>query len=156
MVHIKWASKVGTSEEQESALVVKKTYNIRKIKRILDETFEEPWRWLDVIITVMLPTYTWYQVGDEAVCCIEHHCLRDHIAMLGVTPKYQRKGYGGLLMQETFSGARKRGVKATLMVRESNPAREIYKHYGFAEKMKVEGYYRNGELGYYCEVLLTE
>lgn len=136
-----------------SELEVNKTYNIGQIKRILDATFEEPWPWMDVIITVMLPTYTWYKIGNEAVCCIEHHCLRDHIAMLGVVPDYQRKGYGGLLMKESFKGASKRGVKITLMVRESNPAREIYKHYGFKEKLAVEGYYRNGELGYYCEVI---
>lgn len=44
------------------------------------------------------------------------------MAMLGVALNISVKGYGGLLMQEVFSGARKRGVKATLMVRESNPA----------------------------------
>lgn len=130
---------------------VRVTRNAVKIKNILDGTFPESWGWFDIIASIIVPGYKWYMVDDVAVCCVVRCPRKNHVAMFGVLPEYQRRGYGSLLMQEVFKQSKESRKKTTLMVRESNPAREIYAHYGFVEMKRIKGYYKNGEVGYYCE-----
>lgn len=70
-----------------------------------------------------------------------------HIMNLAVHPDYRRRGIGGLLLQDLFDQARRRGVRRLrLEVRVSNvPAQRLYQRYGFRVERRRRHYYSDGE-----------
>ena len=66
---------------------------------------------------------------------------------IAVAPDFRKKGYGAVLLEALFQGAKKRGAeKMFLEVRENNaPARGLYEKNGFTQTRVRKRYYENGE-----------
>ena len=77
------------------------------------------------------------QFGDE----------RAHLSLLAVRPDCQRQGVGRRMLEWLTSSALTAGIASIrLELRESNlGARRFYLRQGFAETMRIPGYYRGVE-----------
>jgi ribosomal-protein-alanine N-acetyltransferase len=75
---------------------------------------------------------------------------KGHVVSVAVLPKYQRKGLGMALMNETMKNMRLyRAKECFLEVRASNtPAVDMYKKLGFQVARTAKGYYADGEDAY--------
>jgi ribosomal-protein-alanine N-acetyltransferase len=77
------------------------------------------------------------QFGDE----------RAHLSLLAVRPDYQRQGVGRRMLEWLTASALTAGIASIgLELRESNlEARRFYLRQGFAETVRIAGYYRGVE-----------
>lgn len=66
-----------------------------------------------------------------------------HLASLAIAPAWRRRGWGGRLLQELLSRARRQGCRGCrLEVRTSNRAAlSLYRHWGFGEEGRLERFY---------------
>ena len=79
--------------------------------------------------------------------CMRFGDSRAHLMLLAVQPLHQRRGVGRSLLEWMIESARVAGI-ATVHVelRMSNlPALAFYRSLGFAETLRVEGYYKGRE-----------
>jgi ribosomal protein S18 acetylase RimI-like enzyme len=77
------------------------------------------------------------QFGDE----------RAHLSLLAVRPDYQRRGVARRMLEWLTESARTAGIASIhLELRETNlGARRFYLRQGFAETVRIPGYYRGVE-----------
>lgn len=77
------------------------------------------------------------QFGDE----------RAHLSLLAVRPDYQRQGVGRRMLEWLTASALTAGIASVhLELRETNlVARRFYLRQGFAETVRIPGYYRGVE-----------
>ena len=80
-----------------------------------------------------------------------------HLASLAIAPAWRRQGWGGRLLEELLSQARRRGCRGCrLEVRTGNRAAlDLYRHWGFREEGRLVKFYtRPVEDGLimYCEL----
>lgn len=66
-----------------------------------------------------------------------------HLASLAIAPAWRRQGWGGRLLEELLSRARRRGCQGCrLEVRTGNRAAlDLYRHWGFREEGRLERFY---------------
>lgn len=66
-----------------------------------------------------------------------------HLASLAIAPAWRRQGWGGRLLQELLSRARRRGCQGCrLEVRTGNQtALNLYRHWGFREEGRLADFY---------------
>lgn len=66
-----------------------------------------------------------------------------HLASLAIAPAWRRQGWGGWLLQELLSRARRRGCQGCrLEVRTGNQAAfDLYRHWGFMEEGRLVKFY---------------
>lgn len=66
-----------------------------------------------------------------------------HLASLAIDPAWRRQGWGGRLLQELLSRARRRGCQGCrLEVRTGNRAAlNLYRHWGFREEGRLVKFY---------------
>ena len=53
------------------------------------------------------------------------------MAIIEISPDYQRRGIGTILMHDLLRKAAARGISVTLQVLKVNPARVLYERLGF-------------------------
>lgn len=93
----------------------------------------------------------WVQVALDdagAVCGYVDVAVAGHDADLmtiAVIPPWQGHGLGGALMRAALAAATAGGAwQMFLEVRDDNPARAMYEHYGFQMLQRRRGYYADG------------
>jgi ribosomal-protein-alanine N-acetyltransferase len=72
----------------------------------------------------------------------------EELLLLGVTPRFRRRGLGQKLLEELAVSAQKRGARRLLLeMRRGNPAEALYRAFGFSPIGERPNYYRttNGE-----------
>ena len=72
---------------------------------------------------------------------------RAHLSLLAVCPDYQRQGLGRRMLEWLIESALTAGIASIhLELRETNlGARRFYLQQGFAETVRISGYYRGAE-----------
>lgn len=85
-----------------------------------------------------------YVVADD----VPNHGRRlGHVKDIAVSPQYRGRDIGATLLDRALAVMRERGVTTVkLEVRESNePARSLYRRFGFTHRKTTPGYYADGE-----------
>lgn len=85
------------------------------------------------------------EAGNEIVGFAEFLCVVDECQLynIAVLPRWQRRGFGGRLLQALLAEAKSQAMNCCLLeVRESNTAaRALYKAAGFSENGRRKAYY---------------
>jgi ribosomal-protein-alanine acetyltransferase len=86
---------------------------------------------------------------------VDRKALCAHILTIDVSPAYQRRGIGQLLLQEIERIFKEKGVKAShLEVREDNVAAiNLYRKLGYEKIGKLRNYYGNANGIYFKKTL---
>lgn len=70
----------------------------------------------------------------------------EELLLIAVTPEERGHGLGGQILGDYLAGARARGVRRVFLeMRANNPARSLYKKYGFVPIGSRPRYYRNAD-----------
>ncbi len=121
----------------------------RQIAEIEKQSFSTPWS-LESIENELKLSYAVYYVakeGEEILGYIGVHNIfgEGEITTLAVNPMYRRRGVADKLFVHFLQEEKKMGIKLiNLEVRSGNePAKSLYKKYGFSEVGVRKKYYQN-------------
>ncbi len=118
--------------------------------RAFDPAYGEAWT-LPQLAGIMTLPGTWLTIaridalplGFALVRSVLDEC---ELLLLGVDPRWQRRGIGAALMQDCLTTARRRGITSmNLEVRATNMAVQLYEKAGFEYVHRRPGYYRGSD-----------
>ncbi|AGH47985.1 MULTISPECIES: ribosomal protein S18-alanine N-acetyltransferase [Sphingomonadales] len=115
-----------------------------------DKQFGEAWNAQQCLGILGLPGVwlTIASIGEDAVGFALSRVILDEaeLLLLGVSPRFRRRGIGQALLDATMENARHRGVNHLhLEVRQGNPAISLYERNGFSEVGRRADYYRGAD-----------
>lgn len=125
------------------------TADLPRVVEIEKQCFGERWT-INAFANELANTASSYFVGvaGETIIGYAGYWLileEGHITTIGVEPRYQRRGYGEMLLLHLVDHAARAGAKwLTLEVRASNVgAQKLYEKYGFTSLGKRKAYYQD-------------
>lgn len=112
-----------------------------------DPAFGEAWsrRQVEEALLVGSCHYGLAMVGDA---CTGFYLARNgfgdvELLLLAVVPQHRRRGHGLRLLDQFEAAARALGAQRLLLeMRDTNPAEELYRHYGFTPVGARKDYYK--------------
>jgi ribosomal-protein-alanine N-acetyltransferase len=129
-----------------------KSSDLDQVVRIEKKSFSSPWTADSFKKELEDNPYANYlvgQIGRKVIGYVGSWIIasESHITTLAVAPAYRRQRVARRLLFELFNRFMKQGVKRiTLEVRISNdPARQLYREYGFKEVGIREKYYQDNQ-----------
>ncbi|MDB5101999.1 MAG: ribosomal-protein-alanine N-acetyltransferase [Cyanobacteria bacterium RYN_339] len=125
------------------------TADLPRVVEIEKQCFGERWT-INAFANELANTASAYfigQEGDQIIGYAGYWLILEegHITTIGVEPRFQRRGYGELLLLHLIDHAARAGAKwLTLEVRASNDsAQRLYHRYGFTSLGKRKAYYQD-------------
>ena len=125
------------------------TADLPRVVEIEKQCFGERWT-INAFANELANTASAYFVGLEGETIVGYAGYwlileEGHITTIGVEPRYQRRGYGEMLLLHLIDHAARAGAKwLTLEVRASNQsAQKLYEKYGFTSLGRRRAYYQD-------------
>ncbi len=124
--------------------------DLDRIVEIENSCFTTPWSKNSLFLEVTKNQLAKYSVAEVDGLVVGYGGIwlildEGHITNIAVDKEYRRLGVGKRLLEELISLCRKYEIMGmTLEVREDNePAKELYKSYGFIENGRRPNYYQD-------------
>ena len=127
------------------------TSDLLRVLEIEQASFPLPWK-RESFLSELHNSHGCFWVAEKAGNIIGYLCCwfiadEGEILNVAIAPEYRRCGFGKILLRESISVARQKGVRTLyLEVRVSNtPAITLYKSFDFHEIGTRREYYADGE-----------
>lgn len=144
----------------EAELVLVRAIGIDQLEAVeavmaaaFDPAYGEAWNAAQVLATLAMPGYRLRGafsagIGRELAGFAISRIVagESELLLLGVDPAWRRRGVATALMQDWIDLCHSQHVElAFLEMREDNPARALYRQFGFADAALRKAYYRGAD-----------